>query len=309
MPHISVVIPVYQGEDCLDELYRRLKASLEKITSDFEIILVDDFSHDRSWQKITELGANDTRIKGLRFSRNFGQHYGITAGIDICDGEWVCVMDCDLQDQPEEIPALYKKAQEGFDVVLARRAFRQDPYFKRWTSKLFYRVFSYLAEVDYDGSIGNFRLVSRSVIESFRQMREKLRFFGALMQWLGYSAATIDVTHGARFAGKSTYSFTKLYRLAAETILAFSDKPLRLAVKIGFLVSLGSVLFGIYIIMLNAIDGVPIIGWSSLIVSIYFMSGIIMSTLGLVGIYIGKVFDEVKRRPLYVVQHTVNLRD
>src|SRR5471032_943893 len=156
MPEISVVIPVYKAEECLDELYRRLSLALSGISEDFEILLVEDCGGDRSWQMIVELSKRDPRVKGIQFSRNFGQHYGITAGLDHCDGEWVVVMDCDLQDRPEEIPRLYAKAQEGYDIVLARRGARQDPLLKRITSWLFYKIFSYLADMEYDGRVGIF---------------------------------------------------------------------------------------------------------------------------------------------------------
>lgn len=169
--HISVVIPVYKAENCLDELYLRLKASLEHITTEFEIVLVEDCGGDSSWQIIERLVAEDPRVRGIQFSRNFGQHYGITAGLDYCQGDWVVVMDCDLQDRPEEIPRLYAKAQEGFDVVLALRGRRQDPLLKRISSWLFYKFFSYLADIKYDGDSGNFRIMSRNVVANFCAMR------------------------------------------------------------------------------------------------------------------------------------------
>ncbi|HEY6093494.1 MAG TPA: glycosyltransferase family 2 protein [Gallionellaceae bacterium] len=304
MPHISVVIPVYRAEDCLDELYRRLKASLETITNDFEIVLVEDCGGDRSWPMIVELAKRDARIKGIQFSRNFGQHYGITAGLNYCDGDWVIVMDCDLQDRPEEIPRLYAKAQEGYDVVLARRGRRQDPVLKRLASWMFYGVFSYLADIDYDGETGNFRIVSRKVVMSFRGMREQLRFFGGLVSWLGFPTSSIDVQHDERFAGHTSYTFRKLWKLASETIIAYSDKPLRLSIHFGFTVSALAFIYGGYIAYRALVHGIPITGWSSLIVSIYFLGGIIISILGILGVYLGKAFDEVKRRPLYIVRHT-----
>ncbi|MEW6313112.1 MAG: glycosyltransferase family 2 protein [Pseudomonadota bacterium] len=303
-PHISVVIPVYKAEGCLEELYRRLKAALETITREFEIVLVEDCGGDRSWQIIEQLARRDARVKGLQFSRNFGQHYGITAGLDHCNGDWVVVMDCDLQDRPEEIPRLYAKVQEGYDVVLARRGKRQDPPLKRLTSWLFYKLFSYLADMDYDGETGNFRIISRKVVESFRRMREQLRFFGGLVNWMGFPTASIDVTHAERHEGKSTYTWRKLWKLAAETIVAYSDKPLRLAIRFGFLLALLAFCYGVYIIYHAVVYGAVVSGWSSLIVSLYFIGGIIIAILGILGIYLGKTFDEAKKRPLYIVAHT-----
>lgn len=301
MPLISVVIPVYRAEDCLEELYQRLKASIEQITKDFEIVLVEDCGGDKSWPIIIDLARRDERVRGIQFSRNFGQHYGITAGLDHCNGDWVVIMDCDLQDRPEEIPRLYAKAREGYDVVLARRGSRNDPFMKRATSWLFYKIFSYLADMKYDGETGNFRIISNKVVVSFRTMRERLRFFGGIISWLGFSTASIDVQHEERFSGKSSYTFSKLWRLASETIIAYSDKPLRISIRLGFGISMLAFGYGAYIIYRGIIHGAPIIGWSSLIVSLYFLGGVIISILGILGVYIGKSFDETKKRPLYVI--------
>ncbi|MDH6107368.1 glycosyltransferase family 2 protein [Anabaenopsis tanganyikae CS-531] len=303
MSHISVVIPVYKAEKSLDVLYERLKVSLSEITQDFEIILVEDCGGDRSWDIIVELSKTDPRVKGIQFSRNFGQHYGITAGLDHCDADWVVVMDCDLQDRPEEIPRLYAKAQQGYDVVLARRGKRKDPPLKRLTSWLFYQIFNYLTDLQYDGQVGNFRIISRQVVENFCLMREQLRFFGGLVDWMGFPTASINITHDQRFEGKSTYTFAKLWKLASETIIAYSDKPLRLSIKLGFLISTLSFIYGIYIAVRFVFYGSPVTGWSSLIVSLYFLGGIIISILGILGIYLGKTFDQTKRRPLYLVRN------
>jgi dolichol-phosphate mannosyltransferase len=304
MAHISVVIPVYKAESCLEELYRRLKAALEPVTQDFEILLVEDCGGDRSWQLITELAQRDPRVKGLQFSRNFGQHFGITAGLDHCDGDWVVVMDCDLQDRPEEIPRLYAKAQEGHEIVLARRGKRNHPLFKRMLSWAFYRLFSYLADTEYDPQAGNYRIVSRKVVAGYRQMRERSRFFGSLINWMGYPTASIDVQHDDRFDGQSTYTFGKLWQLAAETIIAYSDKPLRLAIRGGFLIAALAFLCGVYVLVRNLLYGSPVMGWSSLMVSFYLIGGIIIALLGIIGIYLGRTYDETKRRPLYLILHS-----
>lgn len=304
MAHISVVIPVYKAEGCLNELYKRLKASLEPITDDFEIVLVEDCGGDRSWEIIQELADQDTRVRGFQFSRNFGQHYGITAGIDQCDGDWVIVMDCDLQDLPEEIPRLYAKAQEGYDVVLARRGKRQDTLIKRTTSRVFYAFFGYLAGIRYDAEVGNFRIISRKVVNNFRLMREKLRFFGGLVDWMGFRTASVDVLHMQRFAGETTYTFRKLWKLAVETIIAYSDKPLRLSIQFGFAMSFFALLYGVYVVYRVIVHGSPVEGWASLIASIYFIGGIIIGILGVIGIYLGKTFDEAKKRPLYLIANS-----
>jgi dolichol-phosphate mannosyltransferase len=301
-PHISVVIPVYKAERILDELYRRLKLALEQVSPAFEIVLVEDCGGDQSWSVIERLAAADPRVRGLQFSRNFGQHYGITAGLDHCSGDWVVVMDCDLQDQPEEIPRLYAKALEGFDVVLALRGPRKDPIFKRATSWLFYRLFSYLADIDIDGDSGNFRIMSRQVVENFGRMREQLRFFGGHVQWMGFPTTGIRVQHAEREEGKSTYTFAKLRKLAIDTILAYSDKPLRMAASLGLTMAAVSFGFGGWLMIRALLHGTAIPGWASQMVSLYFLGGLIIGILGILGVYIGKTFDEVKKRPLYIVR-------
>jgi dolichol-phosphate mannosyltransferase len=304
MPLISVVTPVYKAEGCLEELYRRLVAALETITADFEIVMVEDCGGDRSWDIIRQLAAADPRVKGLQFSRNFGQHYGITAGLDVAGGDWVVVMDCDLQDRPEEIPALYAKAQEGYDVVLARRGGRTDGVLKRFSSWCFYQLLSWLADTEYDSATGNFRIVSRKVVLASRQMREQLRFFGGIVNWMGFPTASIEVSHATRHEGRSTYTFAKLWRLATDTIIAYSDKPLRLAVRFGFVMSLLAFAAGLFILVQALLYGSPVVGWPSLFVSVYFIGGIIISILGVLGIYLGKTFDEAKKRPLYIVMNS-----
>jgi len=304
MAHLSVVTPVYRAEGCLEELYRRLVAALSGITQDFEIIMVEDCGGDHSWEIIRDLARRDPRVKGLQFSRNFGQHYGITAGLDHCDGDWVVVMDCDLQDRPEEIPRLYARAREGYEIVIGHRGKRNDPLRKRVASWVFYQLFSWLADIDYDGQAGNFRIVSRKVVESVRQMREQLRFFGGLITWMGFPTAAIDVQHDERYAGPSTYTLAKLWKLAFETIVAYSDKPLRLSVRFGFVLALLAFCYGLYIVVHALLYGSAISGWASLIVSLYLIGGIIIAILGVIGIYLGKAFDEAKKRPLYIVMHT-----
>ena len=304
MAHISVVTPVYRAEDCLEELYRRLAAALAGITQDFEIVMVEDCGGDRSWDIIRDLARRDSRVKGMQFSRNFGQHSGITAGLDHCDGDWVVVMDCDLQDRPEEIPRLYAKAREGHDIVIARRARRQHPPLKRVQSWMFYRLFNYLADMDYDPQSGNFRIISRRIVEQYRRLRERSRFFGSLMTWMGFPAASIEVQDAERYAGRSTYTFAKLWGLASDTIIAYSDKPLRLAVRFGFIVAALAFAYGLAIFVRALLYGTPVEGWASLIVSIYFVGGIIIALLGVIGIYLGKTYDETKGRPLYIVHES-----
>lgn len=305
-PEISVVVPVYKGERFVEELYRRLVAALEPLTPAFEIVLVEDCGGDRSWELIEALARRDSRVRGLQFSRNFGQHYAITAGLDHCRGDWTVVMDCDLQDRPEDIPRLYAKAREGYDVVIARRGLRRHPPLKRLSSWLFYRVFSYLSDIEYDGRTGNFRIMSRAVVENFRRFREQMRFLGGVVSWMGFPTAKVDVEQGERPDSGSSYTFSRLWRLAGDVIIAYSDKPLRLAVRLGFVMAGAAFVYGLFVIYRALVHGIPVTGWASLIVSLYFIGGVIIAILGVLGIYLGKTFDEAKRRPLYVVMRATD---
>lgn len=307
MPYISVVIPVYKAENCLLELYKRLKNALEEITTDFEIIFVEDCGGDNSWEIIKELINQDNRIRGIRFSRNFGQHYGITAGLDHCAGDWVVVMDCDLQEPPEDIPRLYEKAQEGYDIVVGRRINRQESVAKKLFSNAFYKLFNYLADTKIDSAIANLRIMSREVVDSFNKMNEQLRNFDGMIKWLGFKTAYLDFVHAERYAGDSSYSFSKLFRLAFNCIVSFSDKPLKLSIKLGFFMFVSSILYGSFLIYKRIAWGVAIEGWTSVMVSIYLIGGLVFLNLGILGFYIGRIFDESRRRPLYIIKETKNI--
>lgn len=304
---ISVVIPIYRNEPFINDLYSRLTANLSAITADFEIIFVDDGSPDNSWDIITGLAEKSPRVKGIRFSRNFGQHIAITAGVEYATGDWIVVMDGDLQDRPEEITDLYNKALEGYDVVFARRHMRKDTFSRKICSRMFYTLFDFLAGTGNktDAAIANFGIYSRKVIDSFNKMQEHSRLFPLFIRWLGFNTAYIDVEHGERSAGKSAYTFRKKLDLALDTIISMSNKPLKISVKLGLLLSLLSFLYGVFIIVKYLLWGVPVMGWASLIVSLYFIGGTVLSTLGVLGIYIGKIFDEVKNRPLYIIAEKV----
>ncbi|MBU1368089.1 MAG: glycosyltransferase family 2 protein [Bacteroidetes bacterium] len=306
MLHLSLVSPVYRAEKILPVLVQRISDAVKPITSDFEIILVDDCSPDNSWAVIEALAKENSAIKAIKLSRNFGQHYAITAGLDHAKGEWIVVMDCDLQDRPEEIPVLYNKAQEGYDIVLARRAVRKDRFVKRLFSKWFYKALSYLTGSEQDESVANFGIYHRKVNEAIRQMRESIRYFPTMVQWVGFRSAKIEVQHDERFEGETSYNLRKLLRLATDIILAFSDKPLRILIKGGLLIaSVSFVVALIYLIKWLRGD-IEILGYTSLIISVWLLSGIIIATLGVVGLYIGKIFEGVKNRPIYLVEKKIN---
>lgn len=305
--HISVVSPVYKAEYLLNELVMRLHQSLSVITADYEIILVDDGSPDQSWKLIEQLCISDTRIKGIKLSRNFGQHYAITAGLDHVIGEWVIVMDCDLQDRPEEIPMLYRKVnQENFDIVLAKREERTDKLIKKITSKLFYSVLSYLTGTKQDASVANFGIYNSSVISTLQQLREPIRYFPTMVKWVGFRKAFITVEHGERFAGTTSYNWNKLFRLALDIILANSDKPIRLVVKLGLIIAFFSFVIGVVLIYQYFTNQITVAGYTSILLSIWFIGGMILSVLGLIGLYIGKIFESVKQRPIYIKAKELN---
>lgn len=305
MAHISVVVPVFREEAVLHELCSQIRTALSQVADDFEIILVEDGGGDQTWDIIRQLSAEDRRIKGIKFSRNFGQHYAITAGLDACDGDWVVVMDGDLQDRPEVIPELYAKAQEGYDVVFVARQKRPEGLIYQFAQRSFYKTFQYLSGTDYDPAHGNFSIISRKVLEHFRGFRESLRFYGAIINWLGFKWVSLPARHGERYAGTSSYTPAKLLRLAGDVILAHSNRPLHFSIALGLFMSGVSFLAGCYILTLALFTDFSVEGWASLIVSIYFTGGVILVVLGIIGIYIGKIFTELKGRPLYIVADRV----
>lgn len=307
MPKISIVSPVYGCKSCLNDLYARLLITLEKITPDFEIILVNDAGPDKAWPLIKELCEKDNRVKGIDFARNFGQHYAITAGLDYAAGDWVVVMDCDLQDQPEEILKLYAKAQEGNQVVFGQRISRQDSFLKKMSSRIFYLIFNYFTETKFDHTIANFGIYSQKVITNFRLLKEQNRSFPLFIQWLGFNPVFVEIEHSSRQDGNSSYTLGKLINLAIDVIVAQSNKPLKLSIQFGLLISFFSFLLGIYFLIKHFILEIAVPGWTSIIVSLFFVSGLIFANLGLLGLYIGKIFNETKGRPLYVVRDTINI--
>ncbi|GHT22580.1 glycosyl transferase [Bacteroidia bacterium] len=306
-PHISVVSPVYRAEKIVEELVRQLHETVSQITDDYEIILVNDASPDDSWLAISRECAQDARVKGINLSRNFGQHYAITAGLSYARGEWVVVMDCDLQDRPDEIPNLYAKAQEGWDIVYARRAERQDKFFKRLSSKLFNSVYNYLSGMNKDATVANFGIYTYKVIAEYNKMREAARSFFTLMDYLGFKKTAIDVKHSERYEGKTSYSLYKLIHLSADVILSNSNKPLKLTVSLGFILSSLSFLLAFYNILAKLLGITKVDGFTTTVFSIWFVGGLILLVLGVLGLYIGRIFDQVKERQLFIVRDEINV--
>ncbi len=305
---VSVVVPVYESAECLEELCRRLQAVLAS-AGGFEIILVCDGSPDASWAEIERLASGNPTIKGINLSRNFGQHYALTAGLDHASGDFVIAMDCDLQDRPEDIPALIAKAGEGFDVVTGIGTFRgRDNWLHRMFSAAYYWIFDFLAERDERSFNTSFILMRRKVVEEFRRLRERRRLFLSLLQYLGFRWAKLPVTHDKRPRGRSSYTFVKRLQIAFAGITAGSTRLLRLGILLGLIFSFVSFCSGLFI-LIERLSGRRdyLLGWSSLIVSIFFVGGILMVLVGILGVYIETTYYEAKQRPLYIVANTVNL--
>lgn len=302
---LSVVSPVYGCEGCLEELVHRITAAILPTGMALEILLVNDGSPDGSWQRIVELAGHLPNVRGLRLSRNFGQHYAIAAGIEHARGEWIAVLDCDLQDLPEELPKLLDAALAGNEIVFAQRIDRQDTAFKRLTSYTFYRLLSYLTEVKYDHSIANFGVFSRKVIDTVNRMPESDRFFPLMIKWTGFRTATVPVEHAMRQHGTSSYSLRKLIRLALNVVLSYSDKPLRLVVKLGLMFSLISLVFVVFSIYRYLLGDVAVAGFTSIVASIWLIGSVTIFCTGITGLYIGRLFNDAKRRPYYIVSEEV----
>jgi glycosyltransferase involved in cell wall biosynthesis len=305
-PIISFVSPVYKAEKILDKLVDEIQKTMLVLGKPYEIILIDDRSPDKSWDVMKVISCKFPEVKSVRLSRNFGQHPAIMAGLTLAKGEWVVVLDCDLQDQPKEVLKLYNKAQEGFDVVLAKRKNRQDSFFKKMNSKLFSVIYSYLTETKFDSTIANFGIYNKKVIVEVVKMNDYIKSFPLFVSWVGYNATSIEVEHAKRQEGSSSYSLSKLISLAFNTIISFSNKPLKLFVKFGLVVSIISFIVGLFTIYQYLKGEILVLGYSSLMVSIWFLSGVIITTIGVVGIYIGKIFDQSKGREAYIIDKIIN---
>ena len=301
----SVIIPVLNEEGNLVAIYTRLTKVMEDLEQSYEIIFVDDGSTDRSFQILKDLHQKDSHIKVIRFTRNFGQNTARMAALDCCKGENIILMDADLQHQPEYIPKLLARLNEGYDIVYGVPRKRQDNLFKRVTSKAYIHLLAKLTGQDMNPNTSAFRVITRRVVTYIGQFRETSPFFQGLIVWLGFPYAFVEVEHGRRHAGKTKYNLSKLIKLASEGILSFSTIPLHLAGYLGFTVSIISFGIGTYMILKYLISGVAIHGYTSIIVSIFFLGGLTLIILWFMGLYISKIHVEVKKRPLYVIRDMI----
>lgn len=305
-PIFSFVSPVYKADSILNKLVEEIQKVMLEINETYEIILVDDRSPDNSWVTMQELSRQYPEVKSIRLSRNFGQHPAIMAGLNQARGEWIVVLDCDLQDQPKEVLKLYEKAKEGFDVVLARRSQRKDGFFKKLSSNIFSKVYGFFTDTKYNNEIANFGIYHSKTIAAVLKIADHIKFFPLFIDFVGFKSTSIYVEHAAREFGETSYSYAKLISLAFNSIISFSNKPLKIFVKFGLFISILSILVGSYYLY-EALSGrTEVLGYTSIIVSIWFLSGVIITTVGVTGIYVGKIFDQTKSRPVFIIDKIIN---
>jgi len=305
-PYLSIISPVYKAEDIVKELVTRIERGVSDITSNYEIILVEDASPDNSWQEIEEICFKNSKVKGIKLSRNFGQHYAISAGVAKSKGSNVILMDCDLQDDPYDIVKLVKKREEGFDIVFTKRKNRKHGFVKSFNSYVYNKVFSIFSDRKYDINAGSFVLFSRRVAVEFNKLKDQDRLYLQMLKWLGYKATTIELEHKERFKGKSSYNFMSLVKLGVQGLTSHSDKLLRLSIYLGMILSIVSFIAGAVVIIRYFFYNLQP-GWPSIIVSILFSTGLILFSIGVSGIYIGKIFEHTKNRPLYIIEEEINI--
>jgi polyisoprenyl-phosphate glycosyltransferase len=305
MTHLSIVIPVFNESSLIAELVTRVRDNIKLITEDFEIIIVDDGSQDNTWNLVEIESKSESRIKGIKFSRNFGHHYAITAGLHSANGEWVVVMDGDLQDRPEVIPELYDKAMTGYDVVFVSRQNRQEKLYYRIAQKFFYWILRTFSGVDFDSRQANFSIINKKVVDAFKQFPENARFYGSVIKWLGFNSTFILANHGIRFSGNPSYTLKRRVQLASDIILSSSDRPLKLSIISGLLLSILSLIFMTVLIFHSVYYNLELDGWTSVILALLFSTGTILTVTGVSAIYIGEIFKQVKGRPLYIVEKRI----
>jgi glycosyltransferase involved in cell wall biosynthesis len=303
----SIVIPIFNEQEIIPELHRRLGAVIDGLDAPAEVIFVDDGSRDASFSLLQAIHEKDPRFKVLRFSRNFGHQVAISAGIDFAGGDAVLIMDGDLQDPPEVLPRFIAEWKTGNDVVYAIRTKRKESALKRIAYATFYRILRKISYLDIPLDSGDFCLMDRRVIETVRTMPERARFVRGLRTWAGFRQTGLAYERDVRYAGTPKYTFAKLMGLAYDGIFSFSTAPLRAAVYMGFFLAVASMLSGLFLIYQRLAHKIDLVGWTSTIVVIIFLGGIVLLTLGVIGEYISRIYEEVKRRPLYVLREKIGL--
>jgi len=301
-PTFSIIAPIYNEDESLPELYKRVSEVMDRTHEPWELILVNDGSRDKSAEIIRDLVAKDKRIRPVMFARNFGHQIAVTAGLDFSQGDAVIIIDADLQDPPEVILELIDKWREGFEVVYAVRAEREgETWFKKFTASTFYRLIYRITDVKIPLDTGDFRLLDRKVVDVMNKMREHHRFLRGMASWVGFRQIGVNYKRAPRFAGVTKYPFRKMLKLALNAITSFSYFPLQLATYIGFLSAVLAIVAIPVVIILRAINPETFFGQASTLIAVLFLGGVQLISLGILGEYLGRVYDEVKGRPLYVV--------
>jgi len=302
---LSIISPVYGAKDIIAELVNQIRLAVIPLNLDYEIILIDDASPDNSWKIIEKLCAADHHIIGVRLSRNFGQHNAIAAGLELSKGDYVVVMDCDLQHNPKDIPRLLEAVKSGYDIVYTRTKTRQHGFVKNLTAKLYYWLLSHLSNFNMDPNIGTYSLLSRKVVNAYNQYNDYKKAYLWVLKWIGFDSTVIEVNYSERFSGESNYSPVKLVKHAIQVTAANSDRLLYISIVLGMIFSLTSVI-GIMSIIIRYFSTGGLEGWSSTIIVIMFFSGLILISLGIIGIYLAKVFEQTKGRPRYLISKVLN---
>ncbi len=304
-PQLSLIVPVYNESSNLDLFYERVLKVLKPLNVSYEILFIDDGSKDDSLEKLLEIRGRDSKVKVVQFSRNFGKEIAVSAGLDLAEGKAAIPIDADLQDPPELIPSLIEKWKAGYDVVYAKRTKRMgESWLKRWTASLFYRLIAKMTNIDIPEDAGDYRLLSRAAVEQLKRLRERHRFMKGLFTWVGFKQTAVFFERDPRYSGKTKWNYWKLWNFAIEGITSFSYIPLQAASYLGLLVSVFAFFYGVFIIVFKLLHGIAVPGYASLMAAVLFLGGIQLLTLGILGEYIGRIYDEVKQRPLYVIHKT-----
>ncbi len=307
-PVLSVVVPVYNEQEVIAQTLRRLRQVLDGMAVEYEILFVNDGSRDNTLQILRPACEADKRLKLINFSRNFGHQTAITAGMDLASGDAVVIIDADLQDPPEVIPDMFALWKAGYEVVYGKRIHRKgETFFKKATARLFYRFLSAMTDVDIPVDTGDFRLIDRKVVEALRRTPERNRYVRGLIGWLGFKQTAYEYVREERFAGTTKYPLRKMIKLAIDAITSFSVKPLRIAGVLGLILSVLGFAYTVYVIIAKLCGAVFSDGWASTICIVLLLGGFILVMLGIMGQYIGRIYDEVRARPLYLISETVNL--
>lgn len=306
MNDISVVIPVYGCPQAIKPLCDRLLVTLEKITNNYEIILVNDGCPKNSWVNIMDVCNENNKIIGINLSRNFGQIHATNAGLNMSNGEYVVVIDCDLQDPPEAIELIYKQIKRGYDIVFVKRRDRKDNPITLILSKMFYKIYNHFVEGYYDGDIGNYCIVKRKIVDEYNAIKDQNKSFTTVLSWMGYKTTIVEIKGEERFEGKSSYNLSRKINLAIDMITSQSNKPLKLMVKLGISIAFFSFIYILHRVIIYFVSSNMPEGWTTMVAAIFLMGGIILICLGILGIYIGNIFNQTKDKPEYLIADMIN---